>query len=124
MEKDQFENCDGVLWGLNKVSVDKEEFVEMNSTIFKYQEKEIEPDDLGFKYHVLTFKEDKSYAETVSAYIGDLKYFIDNQAKAGYNGMVVRSKTTPKKTVKKIFEKVLSNFNFPQNQIKQVLKEV
>lgn len=124
MEKNQFENCDGVLWGLSRVKVENEEFVEMNSTIFRYEEKEVEPDDLGFKYHILTFKEDKTCVETVSAYIGDLKSYIDNQAKAGYNGMAVRNKTTPKKTVKKIFEKVLSNFDFPENQIKQALKGI
>jgi hypothetical protein len=121
---DKFENCDGALWSVDEYEEEQEKVKEINSTAFKYEESNVEPDHLGFKYHILTFKKDSDTIEIVSAYIGDVKYFIDNQAKAGYNGMMVKSKATPKKTVKKIFERVLSNFKFPESQIKSALKQV
>ena len=122
--ENKFENCDGALWSIDEYEEEKETIKEINSTVFRYEESKAEPDDLGFKYHILTFKKESNTIEIVSAYIGDVKYFIDNQAKAGYNGMMVKSKATPKKTIKKIFERVLSNFKFPESQIKSALKQV
>lgn len=58
------------------------------------------------------------------AYIGDVKYFIDNQAKAGYNGMMVKDKAVPKKDVKLMFKQILGNWEFPVKTINAVVKQV
>lgn len=120
----ELENCDGALWAVTKKTEKDELITELETTVYKYKDKDFIPGDLGFKYHILTFKEDKSIAEFISAYIGDVKYFIDNQAKAGYNGMMVKDKVLPKKELKFIFKKVLCNWEFPVKTINALVKQV
>lgn len=120
----ELENCDGALWAVSKKTEKDEEITELETMVYKYQDREIEPGDLGHKYHVLTFKQDKSIAEVMAAYIGDVKYFIDNQAKAGYNGMMVKDKAIPKKDVKLMFKQILGNWEFPTKTINTVVKQV
>lgn len=120
----ELENCDGALWAVSKKTEDDEEITELETMVYKYQDKNLEPGDLGFKYHVLTFKQDKSIAEVMAAYIGDVKYFIDNQAKAGYNGMMVKDKVIPKKDIKQMFKQILGNWEFPTKTINAVVKQV
>lgn len=120
----ELENCDGALWAVSKKTEDDEEITELETMVYKYQDKNLEPGDLGFKYHVLTFKQDKSIAEVMAAYIGDVKYFIDNQAKAGYNGMMVKDKVIPKKDIKQMFKQILGNWEFPDKTINAVVKQV
>jgi len=116
-----FNNCDGALWHIEK----SETSIEIDSTLYKYQDKTIAPDDLGYKYHILTYKEDDhSSAEVLCAYIGDVRYFIDNHAKAGYNGLMVKHKSIPKKTIKEMFGKVLSNWQFPSKAINAIVRQV
>ena len=120
----EFDGCDGVLWHIDvKVSQDKIEH-EVDSTIYRYANMNIEPDDLGFKYHVLRYKEDKSDAEVLSAYIGDVSHFVNNHARAGYNGLLVKSKSVPKKTIKEMFRKILTNWDFSPKIISAVVKQV
>jgi len=120
----ELDDCDGALWALNKKTEKNEIITELETMIYRYQDRTFKPGDLGFKYHVLTFKQDKSVAEVMAAYIGDVKYFIDNQAKAGYNGMMVKDKAIPKKEVKTMFKQILGNWEFPMKTINDVVKQV
>lgn len=118
-----FDGCDGALWYVKLNEQDGN--LEIDSTVYRYQDRTIQPDDLGFKYHILTFREeDNSSAEVLTAYIGDVRHFIDNHGKAGYNGVMVKDKSIPKKTVRQMFELILSRWNFPQKTIRTIIKAV
>jgi len=121
-----YNDCDGALWHVEEVTENKQVRREVDSTLYKYEDKVIKPnEDLGFKYHVLTYKEDdQNSAEVLSAYIGDVEHFIRNHAAAGYNGMMVKNKAVPKKTIKVMFSKILENWNFPENTIRSIIKQV
>jgi hypothetical protein len=117
----EFDSCDGALWHVTQ----ENNFANVDPTVYSYKDRYTEPDELGYKYHVLTYKEnDHNSAEILCAYIGDVKFFIDNQAKAGYNGMMVKDKSVPKKTIKSMFKAILVNWQFPNNTIKQLVKQV
>jgi hypothetical protein len=117
----EYEGCDGVLWHLDQ----KETHYEIDATLYRYVDKKTEPSELGYKYYVLTFKaEDPNSAEVLAAYIGDVGYFVKNHASAGYNGVMVKDKSVPKKTVKQMFNAVLTNFHFPSNIIRSVVRQV
>lgn len=112
-----FDSCDGALWELMES--------EVSTALYEYQDKKIKPGELGYKYHVLTYKNnDHSSAEILSAYIGDVKYFIDNHVKAGYNGLMVKDKVIPKKEIKTMFKLILQNHCFPTNVINNLVKQV
>ena len=118
-----FDGCDGALWYVKSNGQDGN--LEIDSTVYRYQDKNIEPEELGYKYHILTFREqDESSIEVMSAYIGDVRHFIDNNGKAGYNGVMVKHKSIPKKTIKQMFLTVLSNWDFSPKTIRTVIKEV
>ena len=120
----EFEGCDGVLWHIDvKVNKDRIEH-EVDSTIYRYTDSKVEPDELGYMYHVLTYKEDKSEAEVLKAYIGDVGFFVSNHARAGYNGLMVKNKSVPMKTIKEMFRKVLTNWEFSPKIINAVVKQV
>jgi len=117
----EFDSCDGALWHI----VQDKTTAGVDSTIYNYKNKFVEPDDLGYKYHILTYKgDDYDSAQVLCAYIGDVKHFIDNHAKAGYNGMMVKDRAIPKKDVKQMFRKILSNWEFPANTIREIVKQV
>jgi len=121
MDNQSYEGCDGVVWHLDQ----KEDHYEIDATLYRYIDKKTEPSDLGYKYHVLTFKtEDPDSAEVLAAYIGDIGYFVKNHASAGYNGVMVKDKSVPKKTIKQMFNAVLTNFSFPSNIIRSVVRQV
>lgn len=118
----EYDNCDGALWYVDLTQ--EKENREVDSTIYRYEDRKVEPDELGYKYHVLTYKEDRSEAEVMSAYIGDVKHFICNHASAGYNGLMVKNKIVPKKDVKEMFKKILTNWEFSDKMIRSVVKQV
>jgi hypothetical protein len=120
----ELHNCDGALWAVTKKTEKDEVISELETVVYKYQDRVFQSSDLGFKYHVLTFKQDKSDAEVMSAYIGDVKFFIDNHAKAGYNGLMVKDKAVPKKDIKLMFKQILGNWEFPTKTINAVIKQV
>ena len=126
MSKITYKECDGALWHVEVVTENNQIRHEVDSTLYKYKDREILPnEDLGFKYHVLTFKEkEKDSAEVLSAYIGDVEHFIKNHASAGYNGMMVKNKAIPKKDVKAMFSKILENWEFPEKAIRSVVRQV
>ena len=121
----EFEGCDGALWYVEVVKQNDDVSThEVDSTIYRYQDRKVEPDELGFKYHVLTYKQDKSEAEVLSAYIGDVAFFINNHARAGYNGLLVKNKSIPKKDIKEMFRRVLTNWDFSDKMIRSLVKQV
>lgn len=118
-----FDGCDGALWYVKLNANDGN--LEIDSTVYKYQNRNIEPDELGYKYYILTFREqDESSVEVISAYIGDVRHFIDNHGKAGYNGVMVKDKSIPKKTIKQMFLTVLSNWDFSNKTIRAAIRGV
>ena len=120
-----YDECDGALWHVDTIVEKNEIRQELDSTVYKYVDKKLKPDVLGFKYHILTYKGgDTDSAEVMCAYIGDIQHFISNYAKAGYNGMMVKNKVIPKRDVRAMFEKILSNWQFPNNKIKELIKQV
>lgn len=121
MDKEQYEGCDGVLWNLDH----KENYYEIEATLYRYVDRTTKPNDLGYKYHILAFKsEDLNSAEVLSAYIGDVEHFVKNYASAGYHGIMVKDKSVPKKTIREMFNAVLTNWAFPDKIIRSVVKQV
>lgn len=122
------EGCDGAFWQL--IHTVSEECVksEVATTIYNFEKKKVKPDENHgfFKYDVLMIQDnpDIKEAEVFSAYIGDVDYFINNQAKSGRVGLLVKTGSIPKRSVKKMFTLVLNNMNFPAKNIKSILTEV
>lgn len=122
--QNEYDGCDGALWHVEVKKVKDEIRHEIDSTVYRYQDIFVEPDDLGYKYYVLTYKQDKSEADIVAAYIGDVGFFIKNYASAGYNGLMIKSKVIPKKNIKEMFTKVLTNWKFSPKFIRSLVKQV
>ena len=117
----KYEGCDGVLWNLKNI----EDQCDVNATVYHYVDRNIQPDDLGFKYYILTFKdEDPESVEVITAYIGDVEYFVQTRAKLGYHGVMVKHKSVPKKTIRDMFNIVLTNWQFPNKVIRSVVRQV
>ena len=117
----EYDGCDGVLWYVNP----KEDEIDVDATIYRYVDRESVPDELGFKYHILTFKdEDPNSTEVLTAYIGDIAYYVKNHAQLGYNGLMVKHKSIPKKTIKQMFNAILTNFQFPDRIIRSAVKQI
>jgi hypothetical protein len=116
-----YEGCDGVLWYVDE----QEDKINVDATMYRYVDKSVGPDELGFKYHVLTFKnDDHNSTEVLTAYIGDVSHFVNVRASLGYNGLMVKDKSVPKKTIKQMFERVLTGCEFPGKIIKAVTKQI
>lgn len=121
------EGCDGAFWHIVKTITKDQIISEVLTTIYKYeQQKNIKPsDDHGFyKYDVLMIQEESKHAEFISAYIGDVNHFINNQASSGRVGLLVKTGVIPKRTIKKMFNSVLHNLNFSDKNIKSILTQV
>jgi hypothetical protein len=114
------DDIDGALWGISGE--------ELETTIYKFTEKQtpINEDLNSYKYHILTFKAngDPNTIGFMKANIGDVKYFIDNHAKAGYNGVMVKDGCIPKKTIKDIIRVTFKNFSLPETSLKPILMQV
>jgi len=80
------DDIDGALWGIAGE--------DLETTIYRFTDKKtpINEELQSYKYHVLTFKAtgEPETIEFMKAHIGDVKRFIDNHAKAGYNGVMVK----------------------------------
>ena len=123
MTEQEIDEVDGALWGL---TIDGET-IECETTIYKFSEI-ITPknEEIGsYRYHVLTFKPtDLSTVEFMQAHIGDVRRFIDNHAKAGYNGLMVKDGCVPKKTIKELIKVTFRNFQLPNKSLKPILSQV
>ena len=124
MTEQEIDEVDGALWGLT-ISND---MVECETTVYKFEDV-LTPknEDTGsYKYHILTFKptEPTNTIEFMKAYIGDVRRFIDNYAKAGYNGLMVKEGCVPKKTVKEMIKATCKNFNISDKNLRPILSQV
>ena len=126
MTEQEINEVDGALWGLT-ITPDGA-YVECETTVYTFQDR-ITPinEEIGsYKYNVLTFKPNEAAetAEFMKAYIGDVKRFIDNHAKAGYNGLMVKEGCIPKKTIKEMIRAACRNFDIPAKTLKPILAQV
>ena len=121
------EGCDGAFWQIIQTKTKEYIASEVSTTIYRFDnDKNVKPNpDHGFyKYDILMVQEDPKQAEVVSAYIGDVEYFINNQASAGRVGLLVKRGVVPKRTVKKMFNSILHNLDFSEKKIKSILTQV
>lgn len=116
------DGCDGALWDIVIKETKEEILKELSTTVYNFKDKNIKPDNLGFKYNILTIKGED--AEFVRAYIGDVEHFIKNQAKAGWSGLMVKDGIVPKKIVKEMFHVVLLNSDFSEKYVRSILRQV
>lgn len=114
------DDIDGALWGIAGE--------DLETTIYRFTDKKtpINEELQCYKYHVLTFKStgEPETIEFMKAHIGDVKRFIDNHAKAGYNGVMVKDGCMPKKTIKEIIKVTFRDCKLPQNCLKPILAQV
>ena len=126
MTEKEINEVDGALWGLSLSS--NGEFVECETTVYKFQNNNtpINEDIGSYKYHILTFKptEAANTIEFMKAHIGDVRRFIDNYARAGYNGLMVKDGCVPKKAVREMILAASRNFNVPSKCLKPILAKV
>ncbi len=123
MTEKEIDEVDGALWGLTING----ELIECETTVYKFTDREIPlNEEIGsYKYHVLTFKPtDLKTVEFMKAHIGDVRRFIDNHAKAGYNGLMVKDGCVPKKTIKDLIKVTFKNFELPEKSLKPILMQV
>jgi hypothetical protein len=124
MTEKEIDEVDGALWGLTETQYG----IECETTVYKFQDKNTPMnEEIGsYRYHVLTFKptEAANTIEFMKAHIGDVRRFIDNYAKSGYNGLMVKDGCVPKKTVKDLIKVTSRNFNIPDKHIKLILAQV
>jgi hypothetical protein len=124
MTEQELNEIDGALWGLSVVDNGQ---VEIETTIYRFTDKTTpRNEDLeSYCYYVLTYKaDDPKNIELIRANIGDVKFFIDNHAKAGYNGLMVKEGCVPKKTVKDLIRVVFKNCQLPEKSLKPILAQV
>ena len=129
------DGCDGAFWQIMHTVTNECVQSEVCTTLYNFSEeknksnrKKVKPsENHGFyKYDVLMVQDDPKIknAEVISAYIGDVEYFINNQAKAGRVGLLVKKGIIPNKSVKKMFNLILKNMEFPTKNIKTLVSQV
>ena len=126
MTEKEIDEVDGALWGLTITP--NGEFVECETTVYKFEDVKtpINEETGSYKYHILTFKptEAEGTMEFMRAHIGDVRKFIDNHARAGYNGLMVKVGCVPKKAVKDMIKIICKNFNVSDKNLKPILSQV
>ena len=123
MTEYKLDEVDGALWGLTI----EDEIIACDTTVYKFNDiKTPMNEEIGsYKYHILTFKPDNlDTVEFMKAHIGDVRGFIDNNAKAGYNGLMVKDGCVPKKTIKELIKVTFKNFQLPKKSLNSILAQV
>ena len=123
MTEKEIDEVDGALWGLTI----EDNMIGCETTVYRFNDK-ITPinEDIGsHRYHILTFKPtDLETVEFMKAHIGDVRRFIDNYAKPGYNGLMVKDGCVPKKTIKELIKVTFKNFQLPKASLNPILAQV
>ena len=126
MTEQEIDEVDGALWGLTLTPGG--DFVECETTVYKFETKTVAMnEDIGsYRYNIFTFKptEAANTAEFMKAHIGDVRKFIDNYARAGYNGLMVKDGCVPKRAVKEMIRAASRNFDVPEKNLKLILSQV
>ena len=123
MTEKEIDEVDGALWGLTI----EDDMIGCETTVYKFNDKSVPlNEEIGcHKYHILTFKPtDLETVEFMKAHIGDVRRFIDNYAKSGYNGLMVKDGCVPKKTVKELIRITFRNFQLPKASLNPILAQV
>jgi hypothetical protein len=122
-ERDTVENCDGAFWYITTETNDNSENTILNTDFYKFKNgTKAVATEIGFKYNILLFKENE--VEYTRAVLGDPRGYICRLGKMGYNGLLVKVDSVPKKTLKGMVQKIMGNFSFPNSKIKNILKQV
>lgn len=121
-ESDEYNGHDGVLWDVYIKETKKTISKELETMVYNFNDRDVKPGDLGYKYNILTVK--NKQAEFTSAYIGDVESFVVNQARAGWSGLMVKIGVVPKTTIKKMFKVILNNSKFDNKQVRLILAQV
>lgn len=117
-QRSVIENCDAAIWANMVDERSMEVFTEMK--FFKSSTK-ILPTDLGYKYHIMLFREgDPESIEIFCAIIGDQKAYIERLGRGGYNGMLIKEKSVSKRQVKKVFSNSLKGWGFDEKYVKSL----
>ena len=124
MTENEINEVDGALWGLTETQYG----IECETTVYKFADKQTPiNEELGsYRYNILTFKpmQAADTIEFMKANIGDVRRFIDNYAKSGDNGLMVKDGCVPKKTVRDLIKVTSKNFNIPDKCIRSILAQV
>lgn len=116
---------DGILWASETSENDDEKIVQVKAMGYKFENRKPKPpDDLGYKYDILTWNNTQDSGEFMSAYIGDIRQFLDNYTSIGYSGLMLKSKSVPKKTIRRMFRSILENHNTSKKKIKEILNQL
>lgn len=124
MAEKKTDNCDGAMWYVETRVTEGEVVQEVVTTVYNYDDRKVEPSEIGYRYHILTYKDKNSDVEVYNAYIGDVPHFIKNNSTAGCNGLIVKDGVMERKYVQHMFKKVLENLNFPQQTISNAVQLV
>lgn len=120
-------SCDGAFWHIVTTETQDKVTSRVMTTVYRYEDiKKIKPnEDTGFyKYDILMIRNGTTEAEIISACIGDVDGFINNQAANGFVGLLIKKGVVPKRTTKKMFNSILHNLNFTEKNIKSILTKV
>jgi hypothetical protein len=128
-EQNVMQDFDALIWGIVSEIDQKKTSLFVQKNAYKYSEpkkKIAKINDLGYKYYVCMFKniEPNDSIEIWSAIFGDPNKWVDGIADMGYNGMLIKKESVPKKTVKELFKKMLTNYGIDDKSIKQALKSL
>jgi hypothetical protein len=115
--------CDGAYWFFTVEKTGNTESTIQNTDFYTLKTgKKVKPTEVGFKYNILLYKEKE--VEYTKAILGDPKGYIERMGKIGYAGLIVKDKSVPKITVKKMLRKVMEDVQIPTAEIRNVLKQV
>lgn len=122
-ESDTVANCDGAFWYLTTETTANSENTVLNTDFYKFKNgTKAVATEIGYKYNILLFKENE--VEYTKAVLGDPHGYISRLGKMGYNGLLVKVDSVPKKTFKQMVQKVMGDFSISDTEIKNVLKQV
>ena len=92
--------------------LDNDEKLDISAFTYKDNAEAIEKHDIGYKYHIITYKEtvDGEVVEPdmFEAIIGDPHHYIANLLKCGFFGTICKKTKTSKKLVDGMFEDLLN----------------
>ena len=123
MTEQEIDEVDGALWGLTI----EDDTIGCDTTIYKFSDKNVPVNEnIGsHKYHILTFKPtDLKTVDFMKAHIGDVHKFIENYAKSGYNGLMVKDGCMPKKSIQELIRVTFKNFRLPKTSLNPILAKV
>jgi hypothetical protein len=116
-------DCDGAYWFFTVEKTGNTESTIQNTDFYTLKTgNKVKPTEIGYKYNILLYR--KSEVEYTKAILGDPRGYIERMGRIGYGGLIVKDKSVPKNTVKKMLRKVMEDIQTPIAEIRNVLKQV